>query len=299
MQIKNFFTAALCAEILSLGLITSQAQLATANWTGGGGDGLWNNALNWDIGDVPGDGTNVVIAAGNTVTHDAPMTAGDFGALTLSGVLNVNAAGFISGSNGTAITVSGGSARLFVNNNGVMSATNGGMTFTAAGAGAVFPGGSLTVQGALRMGSSGSGNTGFMTNNGGNLFATSASINPNNISSSCLLLINGGSNSLGNVTIFRSSSGSASFTALGSEGLVISNGLVNLTGVTVGPPGANSSLTMQVAGGIVTNTGNFIVGQVNGANSRPARYIQHGGLVVSMISDGIRIGVSNSRSEEH
>ena len=92
------------------------------NWNGLGGDGLWNTGANWDQAQPPGDGTNAVIAAGNTVTYSAPMTAGDFGNLTLSGVLNVNATGFVVGSNGnTAVFVSGSGASLFVNN-GVLSA---------------------------------------------------------------------------------------------------------------------------------------------------------------------------------
>ena len=284
-----------CAALLATSLLLHFSGLAqtTATWNGGGGDGLWNTGANWDTTIVPGDGTNAVIAAGNTVAYSSPMTAGDFGNLTLSGVLNVNASGFVLASNGVAALVSGATARLFVNNGGVMSVTNGNLTLTTSAAGSVAAGGSLTVNGTIGLGSS-STTIGYLTNNGGTISANFVRINPNNAASSALCLINGGTSSLGNVTIFRSGSGSAAFQALGAEGLVISNGVVNLASVVVGAPNANSSLTMQVAGGIVTNTGNFIVGQITGANSRPGRYVQNGGLVVSTIADGIRIGVSNS-----
>src|SRR5438105_450820 len=51
----------------------------TATWTGGGGDGDWNTALNWDQGAPPADvTTNAVIGAGNTVNYSSPMAAGSF-----------------------------------------------------------------------------------------------------------------------------------------------------------------------------------------------------------------------------
>src|SRR4051812_28463605 len=148
--------AGITITALALGLnSTSHAQ--TATWTGGAADGLWNTALNWDIG-VPAEGTNAVIGAGNIVDYSVPMAAGSFGSLTLNGVVNLNANGFVSGAAG-AISLAGSAARLFVNNGGVLSATNGGLTFGTAAGGTVMTGGSVILQSGLRMGGSGAGNT--------------------------------------------------------------------------------------------------------------------------------------------
>ena len=81
-------------------------------------------------------------------------------------------------------------------------------------------GGTLAINGALWVGcgaangTSGShaGSYGTMTNNGGALKATSTGINPGNgsVTSSALLVINGGTNNLGTVSVKRSS-GTSSF----------------------------------------------------------------------------------------
>jgi autotransporter-associated beta strand protein len=271
--------------------VTSQAQLATATWTGGGGDGEWNTALNWDQGLPPGDGTNAVVGAGNTVNYNLPMAAGDFGNLALNGVLNVNASGFILGSNGVAVTVSGSAAKLFVNNGGALNATNGGLTFTAASGGTLSVGASIALKGTLNLGTSGTGNTGFMTNNGGTLSVNALTVNPNNNASSSLCLINGGTNNLGNVSILRSTSGSSAFSTFGTEGFFINGGLVNINNLNVGNATANSSLTMAVAGGIVTNTGTFTVTL---ANNRSVRFLQTGGLFVSTGAGAVLVGNTNA-----
>jgi autotransporter-associated beta strand protein len=282
----TFLTSSLCAPSLV-------AQ--TANWIGNAGDGDWNNSLNWDIG-VPAEGTNAAIGSGIVVNYNAPMAAGSFGGvapgLSLStAILNVNASGFVIGASGTgAATVSGSGSRLNVNAGGIMSITNGGLTLGSVAAATLASGGSLSMSGALQVGSS--AGTATMTNSGGNLSASSTAINPNNSSAapSCILVISGGSNSLGAVTIRRANPSSQP--APGTEGLVISNGVVNLTGLVLNT--GNSFASMLVTGGAVTNTGAFIVGQQNAANSRATRYLQTSGLVVSTSSDGVRLGVSNS-----
>jgi len=279
-------------SLLAAGLLTSLTlQAQTATWLAVDSD--WNNGANWDTG-VPAEGTNAVIGAGFTVNYSTPMVAGAFGTLTTSSPLNVSAGGFTVGGsgNGAATFTTSAAALLSVNSGGVFNVTNGGLTASVNGCVAVAAGGSLNVSGLLSLGAS--GNVGFLTNNGGNVSVGGLRVNPNNSSSSARAVINGGSNYLGNVTIWRSGSGSAAFQAVGLEGFIISNGVVNLASVTVGPAAANSSLSMYVGGGTVTNTGAFIVGQVGGANSRPARYLQTGGLVVSTVAEGIRIGVSNS-----
>ena len=289
MKMKNILNSRithLAALPLLLAALTASGWAQTASWNGGGGDGDWNTALNWDIG-VPAEGTNAVIGVGNTVNYTLPMAATGFGALTDSGVLNVSAAGF----NATASSaISGGAARFYVNSGGAAAVTTGNLTFTTGAGGAVAAGGSLSVAGLLNVGSSGAGNTGFMTNNGGFLSAATTRINPNNLSSTCRLIINGGTNNLGNVSIWRSSS--SSYEALGTEGLVIKDGLVRMTSLSVGSASANSHLTMWVSGGIVTNTGTFIVEQVS--STRGSRFLQTGGLFVSTDPSGARVGVMNA-----
>ena len=173
---------------------------------------------------------------------------------------------------------------MYVNSGGAAAVTTGNLTFTTAGGGSVAAGGSLSVASQLNLGASGSGNTGFMTNNGGVLSATTTRINPNNISSSCRLIINGGTNDLGSVSITRSAS--SSFEALGNEGLVISNGVVRTTSLDVGGSG-NSYLTMFLRDGAVTNTGDMIVRQ--GTAARASRFLQVGGTFVSSGANGVNL----------
>ncbi len=118
-----------------------------------------------------------------------------------------------------------------------------------------------------------------MTNNGGILNAASTSLNPGNgsVTTSALLMINGGTNNLGLVSIKRSS-GTASFNAIGTEGVVINNGIVTMTNANVGGSSGNSFLSTLIAGGIVTNTGNVSINQVT--PNRGSRLLQTGGLFV-------------------
>ncbi|HSU55970.1 MAG TPA: autotransporter-associated beta strand repeat-containing protein [Candidatus Dormibacteraeota bacterium] len=267
----------LVGTLLSAGTL-AQAQ-PTATWNGAGGDGLWNTALNWDIG-VPAEGTNAVIAAGNTVTYSSPMAATSFGSLSGGAVLNINAAGFVSAATGDgAIGLTGTAAKLFINSGGVVTTLAGGLTLSNAAGLSISSGGSLNVAGNFLLGRNSTGNTGFATNNGGTISASATSVNPNNNSSTSLLLITGGSNYLGNVVVKRSSQ-SGSFSAIGTEGLVISNAVVNMTSLDVGGTDGNSYLTMQVASGAVTNTGSFIERQVTAARS--SRFLQHGGIFQSV-----------------
>jgi autotransporter-associated beta strand protein len=293
MNITNTPNLTRFASLLAIltALTTVSRAQTTANWTGTAGDNDWNNGLNWDVGSPPADPTtNAVIGATFTVNYIAPMVAGSFGSLTLGSVLNINATNFVVGASGNgAATVSGSGTRLFVNNGGAVSLTNGGLTLDTSAA-AVLSGGSLSIQGALRLGnSSTAGSLGMMTNTGANLSAGSTSINAGGASSTSLLVIGGGLNNLGNVTIRRF--GGSSAPALGVDGLAISNGVVTMTSLVVN--NNNSYASMLVTGGETTNTGSFIVGQQTGANSRASRYYQSGGLVVSTLSDGVRLCVSN------
>ena len=208
------------------------------------------------------------------------MTAGDFGNLTLSGVLNVNATGFVVGSNGnTAVFVSGSGASLFVNNGGAVSVTNGGLSLVV-GAGATLAGGStVALAGSLLLGNNTAASTGFLTNNGGTLSAAATTLNPNNVTGASRLIINGGINNLGNVSVLRSAAGSGGYSTLGTEGLIINNGQVNMTSFNVGTPAATSFLTAMLVNGTVTNSGDMAVRELTSA--RGARFLQTGGLFVN------------------
>ena len=282
-----------CLTLIALLWSPAVRAQTTATWVGPSGD-EWNTAVDWDTGAAPADlTTNAVIPTGITVNYNLPMAAGSIGTVTLNGILNVNAAGFVVGAGGApAFSVSGSGARLLVNSGGAVAVTNGGLAFTSTGAGTLSAGGSLAVSGALNLGGSGSGNTGFMTNSGGSLSAASTSINPNNNSFSSLLVIDGGTNDLDDTFVLRSVAGSGGYSTLGTEGLIISNGSVTMSALNVGTPAANSFLTMLVAGGVVTNTGDFIIRQVT--SGRGSRFLQTGGLVVSSGANGVQAGVTNA-----
>ena len=81
-------------------------------WTNGGGDGLWENAANWNPAVVPDDGDDVTIPDGlgaatySTGTTDLNSLSVD-GPLTISGgTLNVAASSTFSAT--SALTLSGG-----------------------------------------------------------------------------------------------------------------------------------------------------------------------------------------------
>lgn len=268
--------------LLALALVSGSTGFAQpdATWGGGAGDGDWNNAANWDIG-VPAEGTNALIATGNTVNYNAAMAAPSFGLLQCGGVLNINAAGFVSAAIGDgALGIGVAGTRAFVNlNSGGAVAVSGGVTLSNNAALTVASGGSLTVGGNLLLGRNGTGNTGIVTNSGGTISALTTQVNPNNNSSSSLLMLNGGMSDLGAVTVKRSGAGSGGFSTFGTEGLIISNGVVRMTSLDVGGTDGNSFLTMYLANGGVTNGGTMTVRQVTGGRS--SRFLQSGGVFVS------------------
>jgi rhamnogalacturonan endolyase len=266
---------------MALGLAPSRAAVST--WSGPASGGEWNTAADWNP-QVPGAATNAIIGPGTNVSYNLPMTAASFGMLTNNGVVNVNTNGF----NNTGIVMlnPGGTGKLLVNANGAVNVT-GSLAFCSNSLVAMLPGSSLTVSGSLLIGSGSTGGTGSgtvnsfgtLTNNGGTLSAANTSLNPGNgsVTSSALLAINGGTNNLGAVSIKRSS-GTSSFNAIGTEGLVIYNGIVTMNNLNVGGTGGNSYLSAIIAGGIVTNTGNVLINQVTGG--RGSRLLQTGGLFV-------------------
>ncbi len=264
---------------MTLGAATMRAAIST--WIGPSSGGEWNTAADWNP-QVPGAATNAIIGPGTNVSYNLPMTAAGFGMLTNNGVVNVNTNGF----NNTGIVMlnPGGTGKLYVNSGGAANVT-GNIGFCSNSLVSLSAGSSLNISGALWVGcgaangASGAtpGSYGTMTNNGGTLNASSTGINPGNgsVSTSALLVINGGTNNLGSVSIKR---GTASFSPIGTEGLVIYNGVVNMSSLNVGGGSGNSYLSAVIEGGVVTNTGNVSINQVTAGRS--SRLLQTGGLFV-------------------
>ena len=177
MQTTKILKTAWLAAVLSIaGWTTAQAQTQYyANWTGSGGDGLWNNGANWDLLVVPGADasgtTNATISSGNTVRYNSVMTATGFGNLTNNGVMIVNTNGF----NCSLINLpqpTAGPAFYLTNGFGVVTVsgafalvTNGTATMVA---GTSLTAGSLLVESTHSSHASG---TSTFTNSGGTLNA--------------------------------------------------------------------------------------------------------------------------------
>lgn len=274
MRTKNLlYLAPICGLMLAMSLTTARAQ--SANWIGPATGGEWNTAADWDAGVVPGVATNALIAATTNVSYNNVMSASTFGTLTLNGVLNINNSGFVC--TGISLIQPGGGPKLFVNSGGAVNTTSGTLALSSNAMVTVASGGSLNV-GELELGTANNANAiGIVTNNGGTFTATSTVINNNNASATSLFVIQGGTCNLGAVTINRA--GPSSQPALGSEGLVIYNGVVNMTSLHAGSSAANSFLSCYVAGGIVTNSGPAFI-HLSATANRPARFIQTGGLFV-------------------
>ena len=265
------FTALLATSLLLQ--ITGFAQ-TTATWTGPASGGEWNTAANWSTGAPPLDSTtNAFIGAATNVNYNVPMAATSFGVFSLGGILNLNASGF----NCASLTVSNSASRLFVNNGGVVNASGGGGLFSS-GVISMAVGSSVTLGGTLSFGASVVGTAfGIVTNIGGNFTAGGVSLNPNNqsIATSSRFVILGGTNNLGAYSAARSPGANSAPPTLGTDGLVISNGVVTTTSILLGN---NAHGVILLANGIFTNTGAFTIR--NGTVTRPARFLQTGGLFV-------------------
>jgi fibronectin-binding autotransporter adhesin len=252
MKQKQLIGIKLTALLIALAafVYTSQSQIVTANWTSGGGDGLWNTAANWDQSLVPGVDTNAVIN-GFTVFYDGPMTAPNIANLTLGGTattLLITNSGFNVATN----TTLNASATLTIGAGGVM--TNNLLNQASQTADLVnVSGGTVT-----------NGNT-AISNNGSNDGGT--------------FNVNSGIASLGNVTIRRS--GNNVF----GNGLNVYGGVVYASLITIGT--GNSYCTMNVGGGAVTNSGKFQIGFGN-ASARRSFFNQTNGVVVC--NDTVDVG---------
>lgn len=267
--------------------VTNEGAILTVSpppaiWTGGTGD--WNVNGNWSTLLVPGPATNALIPSNSVVNYTAPMLAPTLGALTNFGTLNISASGFNAGQFYMTRPVGGG--KLFLNSGGAASIT-GNFGASSNAAISIVPGSSLSVGGELYLGAGTSGGgtatgTGlsiaFLTNSGGTFTTAGLRLNAGNgsVSASSRALIDGGVNNLGNALAGRESGGNSAPPGLGTSGIVISNGLVNMTSLRIGN---NAHGTVLVAGGVTTNTGGVFL--ANSTTTRAARYIQRGGFFVT------------------
>jgi len=123
---------------LVIGVLFYSSLLAQTTYTSnlGGGSGLWNNPLTWDLGAVPGASDNVIITAGDAVTEDINAICNW---IEIHGTLTIN--------NGITLTINGsdkanyntenftidGSTLGALTNNGTLVLDQG-----AAGTGAIY-----------------------------------------------------------------------------------------------------------------------------------------------------------------
>ncbi len=276
MQKNKILQTILCAAaLLAAGLNFSQAQ-TTATWIGPVSGGEWNTGANWDTGAPPLDSTtNAVIGVGTNVNYNVAMAANPFGTLQVKGILNINTTGF----NSSAVTMTNNASRWFINNGGVANVT-GGINLFSNSVISIAPGGTLTASGTLSLGSGAVAGTAFgiVTNTGGTLTVGGVSFNGNNasVNTSSKMVITGGTNNLGAVSLQRNAGGAGAPGALGSDGLIISNGVVTATNISVGN---NAHGILYFVNGSITNSGNLTVR--NSTQNRPARFLQTGGSYVT------------------
>lgn len=311
-RMTSFIRSRLSIPVLvaAFGMLSSCAQAqTTATWTGGGGDGLWNTAANWDQGLPPAEGTNAVIGAGNLVTYTAPMTATSFAGLTNAGTLTINAGGFNIEAGGLTPYFGDFGGSLIINSGGVMLITNAGDWRVNSNHTVAVEGGALIVTnnpgGTLTFGPNGNQSTanaaGFTNNagtvifgqpfqlrgrysrfimNGGKLdLLAGGGIAESSNDQERPWLINGGTANLGDFSITRTT---------GGGGLLLSNGVVTTTRLRIGTSASRAYATIY--GGALTNTGPFLVSdRSNGATSsdRRIRLLIRGGAVVSTDPSGI------------
>lgn len=254
--------------------LTGSAFATLLTWTGTANTD-WNNTGNWNSPIIPDVGTPVLIpsAPANQPVYASPMTPASFGDLTNNGTLNVNASGFNCGN--VLLTIPGGGEKLFINSGGALTSsgvfglgTNAQATLAASA--------SMSVSNLVVAYNTGNLDShAYFTNNGGTL--TSLRTTLNNSGSSTVaphLVINGGNNQLGITTVGRAHNSSVN--TLGTDGLVINNGVVTMTNLTASSASFGS---VYISGGTVTNYGAVTIND-SSTGGRYMRVVQSGGLFV-------------------
>jgi len=315
---KLFKIACLCMALLAFGSTASQAQNASATWTGASG-GDWNNGANWDLG-VPGVLTNSTIPTNIVVNYNSAMSSPSIGAVTNIGTLNVNAAGFNVDVGGTTaqsiiltpaskMTVSAGAAVsvtnsgvFFLNTNAVLTLNNATLKFTNSlanydilvgrggrnnGATVGFTNSTVVLNKLLAI--QGGSSTLFPASgvymSGGTLAAPGIVISNATDDAQTYMIVDGGANVQGGDLVVQRS--------FPTYGFILSNGVVNVTSLLDGTGASRAGV--NIFGGILTNTGAFSLGNGvgNGTSDRKAYFYQRGGTVVATAASGLVIANTN------
>lgn len=242
---------------------------------------------NWDAG-VPGVGALVnltgSLGAAYTVAYTNPMVAESVYSVTLNAAsaaealtLSISAPGFIAedrlsiGTNSTVLVETGAVLTL-----GTLEGRRGALTMN---------GGTISNLLAFTHGTGGKAGAPFNLRINDGVFVTPATTLGSSENGGTLI-INGGEVDLGTYSAGRDSGSTANGF---STGLIISNGVVRLSGITLST--GNSAASMRVSGGHITNTGPFIIGNSGTATARETGFRQTGGYLESVATmESIIIG---------
>ena len=233
-------------------------------------------------------GANMSIA--NVTNTSLSIAAG--GALTNNGTLQFNNSSAITLVNGTpvnAITLNSGSTFTMANTLGAIGMNVGSASSSSQGEILLMNGGSMTMDKLLNVQGAGSAviiNGGTVNLNGG------CRINEPNNDNNQRIQITGANNiNLGNVSVYRSKTGTG--------GLLISNSVVNATGIQIGT-GNSAAYGIAASGSILTNTGTFTISDNTNASpsgTRVAQFLIRGSsTVVCTGPNGIIIGNQSNQT---
>ena len=224
---------------------------------------------------VGGNGAVTIQNAG-TATITSGGLLDNYGTLTFSNAGPINLLNATNTS--TALGIHTGSVFLMTNTPGTAGLNVGAVT-SYQGAVVQIYGGTATLDKLLTI--AGAGSRVYVK--GGTLNCLGGSrINETGLDSGQRIEVDNGVANLGSFSVYRSSS---------AGGLVVSNGVVNATGLQIGVGNAASYATIW--GGAVTNTGVFTVSDTTNAatsSDRRSQFLLRGGLVVGTGTDGLILG---------
>lgn len=260
-----------CVAIACLAA-AGRAQITWSNAAGGD----WNEPTNWDFGAVPAAGDTVnltdALVSAYAVGYAAPMAAPSVYAVNLSAntaaqaiTLTVAAGGFnvddrISlGTNCTVVVEPGGALTV-----GTLEGRKGTLTLN---------GGTVTCLTAYTHGTGGKTGSPFTSRINSGAFTTPATTLGSSENGGTLTIA-GGDVDLG---VYSSGRDSGQTANRFNTGLIVNDGTVRLSGITLST--ANSASSLLVAGGLVTNTGPFIIGNSSAGTARETGFRQTGGMV--------------------
>jgi len=271
-------------------MYTTASPINSLTWTGAQNTD-WNNTNNRDFPYVPGAGVSVTVpsAPSNQPVYSNQMVAASISTVNNNGILTISTNGFNCGS--ITMTRAGGGNKLLLTTNAVVNIT-GNLGFMSNSVVLLSSGSALSIGSTLIVGCGTSGaltgstavSSGVMTNNGATLAAATTYIGINgSVTANPLLVINGGTNSLGTLYLYRASGGNGAPPTLGT-GFVINNGMVTMGNVNWPD---NSHMSIDISGGIVTNNGTFAMLQPTA--QRTARFVQSRGMFVNPSANNMQL----------